>query len=183
MTDIELMIKVINGDVDKFGVLYERYKTPLYGYFFKLTKGDISSSEDLVQGVFYKALKYKHSFKGTGEFSKWLFSIAHNLGIDHLKKRSQRNTSEINEDRIESPGYENRMEKEEEINHLYYALDKLDEAERELLIMSKIKCIRYKEIAEIHNSTESAIKTRVFRSLKRLKEIYYQLENSSYEKK
>lgn len=175
------MMKVIGGDIDKLGILYERYKTPLYSYFFKLTKGDVLASEDLVHGVFYKALKYKHSFRGSGEFSKWLFSIAHNLGIDHVRKKSRFRTTEI----IESltGGGDNRdIERSEAIDHLYIALDKLEETERELLVMSKIKCLKYKEIALIHNCSECAIKTRVFRSLKRLKEIYYQLENSEYEK-
>ena len=177
------MIKVINGDVDKFGVLYERYKTPLYGYFFKLTKGDISSSEDLVQGVFYKALKYKHSFKGTGEFSKWLFSIAHNLGIDHARKMSRNASQEISDNLVADDSNEmDRIERREELLMLRQAMKELDPADKEVLILAKIKYLKYKDIAEILNISETAVKARIFRAIKRLKDYYIRLETYNYER-
>ena len=177
------MLKVIDGDIDKLGVLYERYKNPLYGYFFKLTRGDRDASEDLVHNVFYKVLKYKHSFKGTGKFSKWLFSIAHNLGIDYLRKESCKYYNELDESRINLSYELNSLEKEQDLNLLNRAMDRLNDDDRELIILSKIKGIKYTEIAEIINSSENAVKTRVFRTLNKLREHFYELENMSYERK
>lgn len=177
------MMSVISGNTDKLGILYERYKTPLYGYFFKLTGGDRASSEDLVQNVFYKALRYKHSFKGTGEFAKWLFSIAHNIGIDHLRKESRSFHSTLDEGRHEGGYINDSLEKKQDRELLFSALAKLNEDDRELLILSKIKCLKYSEIAEIYNCTESALKTRVFRALNRLKKVFYQFENIGHERK
>lgn len=177
------MLKVIDGDIDKLGLLYERYKMPMYGYFFKLTSGNRDASEDLVHNVFYKALKYKHSFKGRGEFSKWLFSIAHNIGIDYLRKDKGRYTEEINDDRISGCYEDKGIEKQQERELLFCSLEKLEANDRELLILSKIKCLKYSEIADMLNSTESAVKTRAFRALKKLRKIYYKLENVSYERK
>jgi RNA polymerase sigma factor (sigma-70 family) len=54
--------------------------------------------------------------------------------------------------------------------------------ERELLVLSKIDCLKYKEIADILNITESNVKTRIFRALKKLKIIYSKLDNTIYEK-
>ncbi len=83
------MIQAIAGDLDKFGILYERYKIPLYSYFYKLTGGRDQSCEDLVHTVFYRVLKYKNQFKGEGSFAGWLFVIAHNVGIDYHRNEKR----------------------------------------------------------------------------------------------
>ena len=75
MDDNTIMQAVIAGDIDRLGMLYEKYKNPLFSYFFKLTKGDHAASEDLVQIVFQRVLKYKHRYNGTGLFVSWLFSL------------------------------------------------------------------------------------------------------------
>jgi RNA polymerase sigma factor (sigma-70 family) len=59
---------------------------------------------------------------------------------------------------------------------------KLKPYERELLVLSKIDCLKYKEIADILNITESNVKIRIFRALKRLKDFYEKLEKTRYEK-
>jgi len=178
-----IMLQVIQGDTGKLGILYERYKRPMYGYFFKLTGGDQPSSEDLVHSVFFKALKYKHSFKGTGSFAKWIFSIAHNLGIDYTRKKRRAVTVELNSDyhggeQAETPG----LEKGESLSLLHIALDMLGDEDKEILVLGKIRELKYSEIAEITGLTVSAVKTRIFRALKRLREVYLKIETTRYEK-
>ena len=176
------MIRVIDGDVGEFGVLYERYKRPLYGYFFKLTHGDQSSSEDLVHSVFYKALKYRNSFKGTGSFAKWIFSIAHNLGIDHQKKAGQVVLdNEFNNYQL-GHHVNNDLEHVESLKILNKAMARLEPEDLEILLLGKIRELRYSEIAEITGSTESAVKTRICRALKKLRVIYVKLETTKYER-
>jgi RNA polymerase sigma factor (sigma-70 family) len=75
------MSRVINGETEMMGILYERYKISVYSYFFKITCGDREASEDLVQTVFYRAIRYRHSFTGQGSFANWLFRIARNVGL------------------------------------------------------------------------------------------------------
>ena len=130
-----------------------------------------------------KALKYKHSFKGTGTFAKWLFSIAHNLAIDHLRKKNRTLQRELSQKDLSVDSYElNGIHKSEELKILREALKRLDFETRELLILSKIKCLKYNEIADLLNSTEGAVKARVFRALKKLREVYVKLELSDYER-
>jgi RNA polymerase sigma factor (sigma-70 family) len=177
------MTHVIAGEIDKMSILYERYKKPLYAYFFKLTAGDIQASEDLVHTVFYRVIKYKTGFTGQGSFAKWLFRIAHNAGIDfHRKNRYVDNyNSEIYKTQVRL--YENNdLEKEEEHALLEVAMNRLKPDERELLVLGKIDCLKYKEIAEILNTTESNVKVKIFRALKKLKDTYMKLENKKYEK-
>jgi len=177
------MIRVIAGEIDKAGLLYERYKRPLYAYFFKITCGDTQASEDLVHTVFYRMIRYRTSFTGEGNFAKWLFRIAHNTGIDHNRKIKHVNNffSEVYSTQTDISEVD-AYEKDERISILGQAMGKLKPDERELLVLGKIECLKYKEIADILNITESNVKIRIFRALRRLKDFYEKLENSKYEK-
>jgi len=174
---------VIAGEIGKMGILYERYKRPLYAYFFKLTSGDNQASEDLVHTVFYRAIRYKTSFTCRGSFKNWLFRIAHNAGIDHNRKIKHLRNYKTEVHTTQSVVYENNdLEKNEMRTILEQAMSKLKADERELLILGKIECLKYKEIADILNTTESNIKIRTFRALKKLRDIYKKLEKTRYEK-
>jgi RNA polymerase sigma-70 factor (ECF subfamily) len=177
------MAHVIAGEIDKVGILYEKYKRPLYAYFFKLTGGDNQASEDLVHTVFYRVIRYKTGFTGQGSFAKWLFRIAHNTGIDHSRKIKHVNKYKIEVIATQAPMYENNdLEKDEQRSTLEQAMSKLKPDERELIILGKIDCLKYKEIADILKTTESNVKIRIFRTLRKLKDIYTKLEITGYEK-
>jgi RNA polymerase sigma-70 factor (ECF subfamily) len=177
------MSLVIGGDIDKAGLLYEKYKRPLYSYFFKLTSGDNQASEDLVHTVFYRVIRYKTSFTGKGSFASWLFRIAHNTGIDHNTQLKRSNNYKNEAHIVQTDFYElNDVEKNEQYKTLSHAMSRLMKEEREILILGKIDCLRYKEIADILNTTESNVKIRIFRALNKLKDNYEKLENSNYEK-
>ena len=62
------MLQVKAGEVQKLGLLYERYKKRLFGFFYQMNK-DASLSEDLVQNVFIKILKYKHTYTEESKFA------------------------------------------------------------------------------------------------------------------
>ena len=86
------MLKVKNGDLDKLGLLYERHKKKLFGFFYNLGNNP-SVSEDLVQNVFVRILKYKGSYSGEGIFAAWMFSMARNVHYDYHKKTSKEKIS------------------------------------------------------------------------------------------
>ncbi|HLO60402.1 MAG TPA: RNA polymerase sigma factor [Bacteroidales bacterium] len=176
MDDKALMAAVIAGDPEKLGILYERYKMPLYSYFYKFTGGNKHSSEDLVQTVFYRVLKYKEQYRGTGTFVGWLFTIAHNTGIDFHKaeNRKPKASADLREIKV----YADSLQRDEESALLLKALGKLKPDDKEVLILSKMECLKYSEIAVIMNCNENAIKARVLRALNRLKQIYLKLENA-----
>jgi len=174
------MSEAIAGDLDKFGVLYQRYKMPLYSYFFKLTGGHGQSSEDLVHNVFYRVLKYRNQYKGEGSFAGWLFTIAHNVGIDFHKNEKNEKFQHIEIKDVHSWTEESHdLENEERSRLLLKALSGLKTTDREILILSKQDCLKYKEIAEILKCNENAVKIKIFRALKRLKDIYLKLETDT----
>ena len=177
--DNALMAKVKDGDLDKLGLLFERYKKPLYGFFYGMHK-DADLSEDLVQNVFVRILKYRTLFRGEGEFKTWMFHIARNVSHDHFRKKKviARESLEDWEDRVGND--ENRLteyQRDDEMNLLSRAMDRLPEDKREILLLSKYQEKKYKEIAELLDCTEASVKVKVFRALQELKELYREMES------
>ncbi|HEX8039922.1 MAG TPA: RNA polymerase sigma factor [Chryseosolibacter sp.] len=176
-----LMTKVKNGDLDKLGLLFERYKKPLFGFFYGMNK-DTAVSEDLVQNVFFRILKYRYLFREEGEFRTWMFHIARNVSHDHFRKIKWKGKEDIENWKDRLSNNENRQEEyrhDDEMRLLSMAMDKLPEDRREILLLSKYQEKRYREIGEILGCTETAVKVKVFRALQELKEIYKQLEKHS----
>src|SRR2546423_398608 len=85
--DHELMIAVRAGEIRKLGELFERYHRRLYGFFVRMTNQP-SASEDLVQIVFYRILKYRHTYRDEGKFSAWIYHLARKVAADHFRKNS-----------------------------------------------------------------------------------------------
>lgn len=179
LNDNTLMIKVRDGDIDKLGLLFERYKRPLYGFFYGMNR-DPELCQDLVQNVFVRILKYRYLFRGEGDFKTWMFHIARNVNHDHFRKDKLKAKDSIEgwEDHLGSP--ENRStewQREEEQQLLSMAMDRLPDDKREILLLSKFQEKKYKEIGEILGCTEAAVKVKVFRALQELKEVYKKLES------
>src|SRR5262245_15698629 len=80
-TDTQLMEQVRDGEINRLGVLFERHHRVLYRFFVRLS-GSPAVAEDLVQEVFVRLLKYRHTFRG-GEFLPWMFRLARNAAADH----------------------------------------------------------------------------------------------------
>jgi len=173
------MLKVKNGDVDKMGLLYERYHRQLFRFLFNMTRQK-ELSEDMVQNVFLRMLKYPDGFMGFGEFKMWMYHIARNALYDHFRKikRTPAHT-DLNEfeEKIEGEHHTDaQLEKEQELKTLEKAMGKLSDENRELLVLCRFQELKYIEIASILNTTEGAIKVRVHRALNQLKSNYLKIE-------
>jgi RNA polymerase sigma factor (sigma-70 family) len=179
LSDNSLMVKVRDGDPGKLGLLFERYKRPLYGFFYGLCK-DRDLSEDLVQNTFVRILKYRHLFRGEGDFRTWMFHIARNVNNDHYRKNKKLKVRESVDDWEDKLGHDENsateMMRNEEHQLLELAFEKLPEDRREILLLSKYQEKKYKEIGEILGCSEGAVKVKVFRALQELKIVYQQLE-------
>lgn len=171
------MLKIISGDTDKIGLLYKKYSSLLFGYFFKLTRKR-ELSEDLVNDVFLKILISKNSYRGDGIFRVWMFRIAHSIFVDNYNKNKRLSTREIfanSPENAEDP--EMQHEQKENRQLIHKALLKLKKKEMEVIVLSKLDGLKYREVAEILQCTEEAAKLRTFRALKNLKNVLQKIQN------
>jgi RNA polymerase sigma-70 factor (ECF subfamily) len=176
------MLQVKAGDLDKMGLLFERYHKPLFGFLFHMT-GQREASEDMVQTVFYRMLKYRHTFTGDGEFRSWMYHLARNVLADHAQKHKQTAYHDDVDTIAERIGggatADELLQQQQETDLLQYALTKLSSDNREVLILSRFQELKYEEIARILNTTEGAVKVRIHRAMTALKNIYLRIENGS----
>jgi RNA polymerase sigma factor (sigma-70 family) len=179
LSDNALMLKVKNGDVDKMGLLYERYHRQLFRFVFNMTRQK-ELSEDMVQNIFLRMLKYPEGFMGFGEFRMWMYHIGRNTVYDHfrkVKKTPVQADVRDYEEKIKGDTFaDTQLEKEEELRKLEKAMDSLSDENRELLILCRFQELKYSEIAKILNASEGAIKVRVHRALNQLKINYLKIE-------
>lgn len=173
------MAKVRDGDLDKLGLLYERYKRPLLGFFVGMVH-DRELGEDLLQNTFIRILKYRHLFRGDGDFRTWMYHIARNVKNDHFRKNklAAEPVDKWTDKIVHSENRAAEMQHEEEQDLLRRALDRLPEEKREVLLLSKYQERKYAEIGELLGCSEGAVKVKVFRALQELKIIYGQLEKT-----
>jgi len=168
------MLKVRAGELDALGLLFERYKKVLYSFFCHMT-GDGATSEDLVQNVFYRVIRYRRKFKGSGSFKAWLFSIARNVLADEFRKKrviAKEDIHHVAEKHSNEMSSSDRMAEQERNRLLISALNRLEDRKREILILVKLEEMKYREVAELLGMNESTVKVIVFRAMKELQSFY-----------
>ena len=172
MTDENLMLAVANGDTEKLGVLFNRYQDKIYDYFLRMTRDEFLSG-DLLQAVFEKVLRGKHTYRVTYPFVGWIFRIAKNVLMDHY--RTEKSMIEMNDQVFNHIDRENGFTKTLEKSEIEIALDQLEEMYREVLILTRYEELKYKEVAVIIGVSETGVKTRVHRAIKQLRENYLKI--------
>ncbi|UOY07901.1 RNA polymerase sigma factor [Muricauda sp. SCSIO 64092] len=177
LTDNALMLKVKSGDLDKLGLLYERHKKRLFGFFYNLDHNS-GLSEDLVQNVFVRMLKYRHTYSGDGSFLSWMFSMARNVRYDHYKKNGQKYTelSQVEYRMGDDETAEVKMERKDNVFIIQRAMMQLDSDKREVLVLSKFKEMKFSEIGKVLGCSEGAAKVKAHRALKDLKQIVHSMQ-------
>jgi RNA polymerase sigma-70 factor (ECF subfamily) len=172
LSDEEIMLKVSNGNLDMLTTLFDRYHIRIFNFLYKMTR-DKMVSEDLTQDVFAKVIKYRSSYNN-GNFASWIYTIARNIFSSYYQKQKKERSHMIEDDSLDSGEVLITESNQEELDHLQRALTQLKPSDRELIVMHRIQEIKYAQIAEIIDSTEIAVKVRVHRALKKLKEVYFQ---------
>lgn len=172
------MRAVRDGDVAQLGTLFERYHVPLFDFLVRMT-GDRTAAEDLVQDIFMRVLKYRSTFRDAGSFETWLFRIARNARADYFRKRqSNEPLVEKNFERPDAgPGPATQCEVDREHVRLRRALMLLREDKRELIVLARYQELKYEQIAEVLGIEVGAVKVRVHRAIRELRDIFLQLQD------
>jgi RNA polymerase sigma factor (sigma-70 family) len=179
LTDNAIMLKVKAGDLDRMGLLFERHNRKLFSFLFHMSHRR-EASEDMVQNVFYRMLKYRHTFTEDSNFIGWMYHIARNVLKDQVKKYQLATRYDHIDDHEEKIGggvsADEYLEKKQAKAELYEAMRKLSDDNRELLTLSKFQELKYNEIGEMLGIAEGAVKVRVYRAMQELKNIYTKIE-------
>jgi RNA polymerase sigma factor (sigma-70 family) len=175
------MAQVSAGELPKLAVLFERHHRNLFRYFVSLN-WDRELSEDLVQDVFFRILRYRGSYDPGKAFTAWMYGIARRASLDRVRERRGEviGIEAVIERRGEpasaAPGPEERAAKMQNLGLLARALDLLPADKREILVLSRFQELKYEEIAEVLNCEVGAVKVRVYRAVRALEQIYFALE-------
>jgi RNA polymerase sigma factor (sigma-70 family) len=176
-SDNEIMESVRDGRVEKLAILFERHHIALYNFFLRLS-GDRAASEDLVQDVFMRILKYRAGYHGDSKFAVWMFQIARNAHVDWLRKRKGELPldDQLVEPASQEPRPERRLETEREAELIRRALERLSPRKREVLMLFRFEELKLREIAEVLGCQVGTVKAQVHRALKDLGRIYGELQ-------
>jgi len=178
VADEDLMLQVRNGEAELLGVLFDRYQAPLYNFYTKMTQ-DRALSEDLVQDVFLRILRYRQTYRPGTAFRTWMYQIARNARLDHVRK-VRPEAPLLAEPAAPAPA--DSAQQKQEAQLLQRALMQLPEDKREILILSRFQELKYEEIARLMGCEVGAVKVRVHRALQQLRETFRQLERNATSK-
>src|SRR5271156_7155638 len=172
--DEDLMLEVRNGTGETLGVLFDRYHAPLFNFYSKLT-GDRTLSDDLVQEVFLRILKYRQSYEPGTPFRAWIYQIARNARVDHYRKTPRHITFEP--EMVPPVMPKDSAQQSQEVELLHRALMQMPEEKREILVLSRFQELKYDEIARLLGCELGTVKTRIHRAIQELRQVFRQLES------
>ncbi len=179
-TDEQLMLSVRDGDIDLLGVLFERHHGALFNFFMRMTPNR-PVSEDLVQDVFFRILKYRRTYRDNSQFTTWMYHIARNARVDYLRKHKAEVL--LPDEEVASGGqaqsHYQEYEQKQEAGLLKKALWMLAPEKREVLVLSRYQDLKYQQIADLLDCEVGTIKVRIHRALKELREIFFNLNNGN----
>ncbi len=187
LTEAELIKQVQQGYTDAFEELTLKYQPIVYNISLRMLKNE-QDAFDVSQDSLLKAFISIKKFNGNSTFSTWLYRITVNTCLDFIKKTKKSkhhislehgiSSSDDNmviqiEDKQQNT--ENAILKNERINALYEALDKLPPKHREMIVLRDIEGFSYEEISDITRLNLGTVKSKISRARLRLKELL--LEN------
>jgi RNA polymerase sigma-70 factor (ECF subfamily) len=180
--DAALMLRAKRGDRAAFAELVEKYKQPVMNFVFRSLRDEIEA-EDLAQNVFLQAYKSRRRYRQTAKLSTWLFTIARNLCLNEIRRRSRHPAESIEESHAEHEDqprqqYEDKSQiappdkllQGELAQKIEEALAGLPENQRTAILLCRQDELSYEEIAEVLDCSLSATKSLIHRGRETLKE-------------
>jgi RNA polymerase sigma-70 factor (ECF subfamily) len=178
-TDAELVAGALRGSQDAFRELVRRFERPVYSLVLRMVQ-DSATAEDLAQEVFVKAFRRLDTYDAQWKFSSWLFKIAHNATIDHLRRGTPETVpleTGADDDRgslaavladgtAESPLA--AAERRDLARSLERAIALLRPEYRQAVLMFYVHGASYQEICEVSGLPLGTVKTNLHRARKEL---------------
>jgi len=182
LTDADLILTAIRGREESFEELVNRYQRPIVSYIYRML-GDYDSSLDVAQEVFIKVYNSLERYSSDYKFSTWLYRIARNAAIDHIRRHSKRTQSIEAENQdgtyqlqleCNRPNPEQDRERSEWRTEIEAVVRCLPSVYRELIVLRHSQDMSYGEIAEITDLPLGTVKNRLFRARELMREMFYE---------
>jgi RNA polymerase sigma-70 factor, ECF subfamily len=179
LADGELVKTAIAGREASFEELVRRYQRPIAAYVYRMV-GDYDAALDLTQEVFIKVYNSLARYRSEFKFSTWIYKIAHNAAIDHLRRyavREQAVTSGFDTERRDTPVEGRRLtpeqesERKERRSEVEMVVEMLPRAYRELIVLRHSHDLSYDEIAEVTGLPLGTVKNRLFRAREAMRDL------------
>src|ERR1044071_7157265 len=172
VNDRELVASAVSGLDGCFEELVRRYQRPISAYVYRMV-GDYESALDLTQEIFIKVYNSLKRYRSEFKFSTWIYKIAHNAAVDHLRRSSTREQSLVagpEGDTFELPIESARLTPEQESEQrerrveIESVVRALPANYRELIILRHSQDLSYEEIVEVTGLPLGTVKNRLFRA-------------------
>jgi RNA polymerase sigma-70 factor, ECF subfamily len=180
--DAALMLRVKRGDMAAFTQLVETYKQPVINLAYR-TLRDETEAEDLAQNVFVQVFKSAPRYQVTAKFSTWLFTIARNLCLNEIRRRSRHPAESLDTPHPEfqdqplhqfeehkTPSPPDQLLRRELEHKVAEAIAELPENQRTALLLCREEELSYEDIAEVLGCSLSATKSLIHRGRETLKQ-------------
>lgn len=171
-SDPDLVASAARGLEGSFEELVNRYQRPISAFVYRMV-GDYDAALDLTQEIFIKVYASLGRYRPEFKFSTWIYKIAHNAAIDHLRRTSSRERSlsvgtetDNYELPLESEGLtpEQQSEREERRGEIESVVRSLPTAYRELIVLRHSQDLTYEEIVDVTGLPLGTVKNRLFRA-------------------
>lgn len=171
-----LLAAAMQYDEAALSELYDRYEAKIYAYIYRRT-GDEALAEDFTAQVFLRMLESIRDQKAWhSSFSGWLYRIAHNLVIDHYRRKGRQGTVNIDEaapTASEEHDPEDTIAKTLDAERLRAAIHRLTDEQAEVVSLRFLEGYSISEVATMMNRTEGAIKALQYRAVATLRNLLY----------
>jgi RNA polymerase sigma-70 factor (ECF subfamily) len=175
VSDAELIDEALAGNAEAFGGLVTKYQDRLYNTVVHVV-GSTEDARDVVQDAFVQAFVKLETFRRDSAFYTWLYRIAFNVGISHLRrKKPTASIDQIQEDAgqqpiddVEAPS--DRMEQQERAVRIRAGLEQLNEQHRTILVLREIDGSSYEQISEILSLPVGTVRSRLHRARMQLRD-------------
>ena len=169
--DLPTIQRVLEGDVDAFRLLVERYQGPLFSMVGNLLP-DTNDRDDIVQEAFLAAYLHLGSYDPKkGRFSTWLFTIARNKCVNGLKKRKPLAMEEL-PPQVDRRGPADELMEAELFARLDRALATLPFEQKIAFVLSEIEGLSHEEICQIEGVPRGTVKSRISRAKEKLRSLF-----------
>ncbi len=176
------MLRVKRGDRAAFSALVDKYKQPVMNFVFRSLR-DETEAEDLAQNVFLQVYKSRARYERTAKFSTWLFTIARNLCLNEIRRRTRHPAESLEESQTENEDAALRQYEDKKVAlpteyvlqgelaaKIEEAMAALPENQRTAILLCRQDELSYEEIAQVLGCSLSATKSLIHRGRETLKE-------------